>query len=150
MIKKTWLLAFLALLLFVIGNIVITHEDFSPNFHSSIANLATLKTMARDSVPYEVAITNGKPSLIEFYADWCQTCQSLAVTLEQLQQKYGDYVNFIMLDIDDPRWHQQIQTYQVTGVPHLTFLRTNQEVVDTLIGKVPGVVIDEILKEFRI
>ncbi|NEP11102.1 MAG: thioredoxin fold domain-containing protein [Symploca sp. SIO2C1] len=149
MIKKTWLLAFVGFLLFVIGNIVITHEDFAPTFHSSIANLATLKTMARDSVPYQVARTNGKPSLIEFYADWCQTCQSLAVTLEQLQHKYGESINFTMLNIDDPQWHQQIQTYQVTGVPHLTFLRANQEVVETLIGKAPEVVIENILKEFK-
>ncbi|NET62187.1 MAG: thioredoxin fold domain-containing protein [Symploca sp. SIO2E6] len=149
MLKKTLLLPLLALLLLIIVTVGISHQDFSARVPSSLTNLATLKTMARDAVPYEVAMTNGKPSLIEFYADWCQTCQSLASTLAQLKQKYGESVNFIMLNIDDPRWQQQIQTYQVTGVPQLTFLRANHEIVDTLIGKVPGVVIEDVL-EFRI
>ena len=145
MLKKTLLLPLLALLLLIIGTVGISQGDFSPRVPSSLTNLATLKTMARDAVPYEVAMTNGKPSLIEFYADWCQTCQSLASTLAQLKQEYGASVNFIMLNIDDPQWQQQIQTYQVTGVPQLTFLKGNQERVETLIGKVPEVVIDDIL-----
>ncbi|NEQ65667.1 MAG: thioredoxin fold domain-containing protein [Symploca sp. SIO2D2] len=150
MLKKTLLLPLLASLLLIIGIVVVSNRDFSPAVHSSLTNLATLKAMARDAMPYEVAMSNGKPSLIEFYADWCQTCQSLAATLEQLQEKYGESVNFMMLDIDDPQWQQQIQTYQVTGVPHLTFLRANHEIADTLIGKVPRVVIEDTLKEFRI
>ena len=147
MSKNTWLITIGAGLLLIIVTVVVTPFNFSPAFHSSLTNLATLKALARNSVPYEVAIANNKPSLIEFYADWCQTCQSLSTTLEQLQQKYRESVNFIMLNIDDPQWHKQIQTYQVTGVPQLTFLRGNQEIVETLIGKVPEVVIDNILGE---
>ena len=147
MSKNTWLITIVACLLLSIVTVVISPFNFSPAFHSSLTNLATLKTMARNSLPYEVAIANGKPSLLEFYADWCQTCQSLSTTLEELQQKYGESVNFIMLNIDEPQWHKQIQTYRVTGVPQLTFLRGNQEIVETLIGKVPEVVIDDILGE---
>ena len=37
-----------------------------------------LSTMAEEAVPLEVALSNGKPSLVEFYANWCMSCQTMA------------------------------------------------------------------------
>lgn len=104
---------------------------------STIMGLAKLKTMARQSVPYEVAINAGKPMLLEFYADWCTTCQSMAPQLDSLHQEYEAQINLVMLNIDDPHSKQQIQQYGVTGVPQFTVLSAKGEVVDSLVGRVP-------------
>ena len=97
----------------------------------------TLKTMAQTATPYDVAMTNQKPTLIEFYADWCTTCQALSPTLKALHDQWGDRINFVMLNIDDPQWARQVNQFQVNGVPNLTILDQTQTVTDTFIGNIP-------------
>ncbi len=108
---------------------------------SPVAGLMALKASAQAAMPYEIAIANGKPTLIEFYADWCTTCQSMASSLSALHQDFGTSINFVMLNIDDPQWRDQVQQFQVRGVPHLALVTRDQVVADTFIGKVPKTVL---------
>ena len=102
-----------------------------------LSGLMTLKTMAAESVPYELALTNQKPTIIEFYADWCTTCQGMSSTMADLHQQYGQGINFVMLDIDDPQWATQIADYGASGVPQFTLLDAHHSEVKTWVGKVP-------------
>jgi thioredoxin-like negative regulator of GroEL len=122
---------------FAIAAFFLTRPEPSLQSISPIAGLMSLKATAHDAVAYEVAMTNQKPTLVEFYADWCTTCQSLAPTLQWIHNQFGDRVNFVMLNIDEPQWREQIQQFRVTGVPHLVLLNDDQTVADTFIGKVP-------------
>ena len=45
---------------------------------------ATLSTLQQVSIPYEDALTNGKPTLLEFYADWCEICRATAPDVYQV------------------------------------------------------------------
>ncbi|NEP50084.1 MAG: thiol:disulfide interchange protein, partial [Moorea sp. SIO3C2] len=89
---------------FAAGTFFLTRSDLSSLSTSTVAGLALIKTMVKQSVPYDVALSNNKPTLIEFYADWCTTCQSMAPILNKLHQQYGETVNWVMLNIDDPQW----------------------------------------------
>ncbi|MEO0648402.1 MAG: thioredoxin domain-containing protein [Cyanobacteria bacterium J06650_10] len=102
-----------------------------------LSGLMTLKTMAADAMPYDVAVANQKPTLIEFYADWCTTCQSMSATVDALHQQYGTQVNFVMLDIDDPQWADEVEAFGASGVPQFTLLDVNRQSVHTWVGKVP-------------
>jgi len=104
---------------------------------SPLSGLVTLKNLAKNSTPYQEAIANGKPTLIEFYADWCGTCQSMANTVENLENEYGDRVNLVMLDIDDPQWDDLGQEYKVTGIPQYNFLNAEERKIESFIGRVP-------------
>jgi thiol:disulfide interchange protein len=44
-----------------------------------------LARLQQASVPLEAALSNGKPSVLEFYADWCEVCNELAPTTLQVR-----------------------------------------------------------------
>lgn len=102
----------------------------------------SLSAMAEESVPLEVALSNGKPTLMEFYANWCTTCQAMAGDVEALKQQYGDRVNFVMLNVDNTKWLPEILHYRVDGIPHFVYLQSNGEALAEAIGEQPKSVME--------
>jgi thiol-disulfide isomerase/thioredoxin len=100
----------------------------------------SLDTQAEKSTPLEVALTNGKPTLMEFYANWCTSCQAMAKDLGELKQQYADSVNFVMLNVDNTKWLPEILNYQVDGIPHFVFLGQNGKAIAQTIGEQPRTV----------
>ncbi len=135
--RRFYLLTGLLLILFCCASLFLIRLDQAAAMPSSLPGVASLRAMAQQSVPYESALSNGKPTLVEFYADWCTSCQSLVPTLAKFHEQYGSQVNFVMLNIDDPHWHQEMQQYQVVGVPQLFFIQSDHTVIKTLVGRVP-------------
>ncbi|MBF2028774.1 MAG: thioredoxin family protein [Oscillatoriales cyanobacterium C42_A2020_001] len=101
-----------------------------------------LSAMAEDVVPLEVALTNGKPTLMEFYANWCTSCQAMASEMEALKQQYSDRVNFVMLNVDNSKWLPEILHYRVDGIPHFVFLDAAGGAIAQTIGEQPRTVME--------
>ncbi len=137
--EKSWRLwiGLIVTVLAMMVTVLLTRPAANITSMTPLSGLMTLKSMAAESVPFDTALTNQKPTLIEFYADWCTTCQSMAGTVDTLHERYGDRVNFVMLDIDDPQWANQIESFGATGVPQFTLLDIQQQPVKTWVGKVP-------------
>jgi thiol-disulfide isomerase/thioredoxin len=117
---------------------------------SSISGLATLKQMSRQSVTYPTALANNKPSIVEFYANWCTTCQSLAPTMQSLHRQYGNQVNFVMLNVDEPAAALIARQYQATAVPQITFLDRQNYALRTVYGAVPKTILTEAIKQLAL
>ena len=132
-------------LILLTGIFLSRSAEVTSGSNSTLAGLATMRNMIGESVPWDVAIGNRNPIIIEFYADWCTTCQGMAPIVNEMHHKYGDEINLVMLDIDEPRWAQQVEEFGVTGVPQFTFLDSNHEMVKTLVGRVPEKVFDDVL-----
>ncbi len=103
----------------------------------SKTNSVSLASLDEQSTPLEVAVTNGKPSLIEFYAHWCTVCQKMAPDIAYLKQHYGDKVNFVMLNVDNTKWLPEMLKYKVDGIPHFVFLSDKGEPLAQAIGDQP-------------
>ncbi|WP_016952424.1 thioredoxin family protein [Anabaena sp. PCC 7108] len=100
-------------------------------------NSVSLTQLDQASTPLEVAVSNNKPSLVEFYADWCTVCQKMAPAMAQLKQQYADKLNFVMLNVDNTKWLPEMLKYRVDGIPHFVFLGKQGEGVAETIGDIP-------------
>jgi thiol-disulfide isomerase/thioredoxin len=99
-----------------------------------------LALLAESAVPLEEALANGKPTLMEFYANWCTSCQAMAQDLGELKEEYGDRVNFVMLNVDNDRWLPEMLAYRVDGIPHFVYLDRQGEAIASIIGEQPRAV----------
>jgi len=101
----------------------------------------SLGALAAQSTDWEVAQTNGQPTLLEFYADWCGSCRAMAPMLAEVKALYGERVNFVMLNVDNPRWLPELDTYKVNGIPHFVFLDADNQRVAEAVGELPRAVL---------
>ncbi|MBD1805613.1 thioredoxin family protein [Microcoleus sp. FACHB-SPT15] len=97
----------------------------------------SLDTQAEEATPLEIALSNGKPTLMEFYANWCTSCQAMAKDLGELKQQYADSVNFVMLNVDNSKWLPEVLNYRVDGIPHFVFLGQDGKAIAQAIGEQP-------------
>jgi len=82
---------------------------------------AMLDELAKTSLLPEKALSNGKPTVFEFYADWCEACKEMAPDMIELKKQTSNKVNVVLLNVDNPRWVDLINKYDVNGIPKLTF-----------------------------
>ncbi len=97
----------------------------------------SLAQLDQQSTPLDVALTNGKPSLMEFYANWCTVCQKMAPDMAELEKQYGDRINFVMLNVDNSKWLPEMLKYRVDGIPHFIFLGKKGDILVQAIGDLP-------------
>ena len=109
----------------------------------------SLDFLAAQAVPLNVAQANGKPTLIEFYADWCTSCQQMAPTIGELESSYSDDVNFVMLNVDNTKWLPELTQYRVNGIPHFEFLDGRGQSLGTAIGEQPKSILASNLTALR-
>jgi thiol-disulfide isomerase/thioredoxin len=70
---------------------------------SPVSGLALLHLMEKESMPIQQIACTSKPTILEFYADWCEICKKTAPSVRALEYKYADKVNFITLNAIKPQ-----------------------------------------------
>ena len=97
----------------------------------------SLNAQAAAATPLTVALTNAKPTLIEFYANWCTSCQAMAADMSTLKANHSNELNFVMLNVDNPNWLPELLRYEVEGIPHLIYLDAAGQTVGQAVGELP-------------
>ncbi|NJL83000.1 MAG: thioredoxin fold domain-containing protein [Chloroflexaceae bacterium] len=106
------------------------------------ATTPSLEDQAEQAMPLEAALSNGKPTLAEFYANWCTTCQAMAKDLGQLKQNYAQSLNFVMLNVDNSKWLPEILRFRVDGIPHFVYFDRSGQPIAEAIGQQPRAILD--------
>ena len=90
-------------------------------FRNSFKATSMLNQLAKNSLLPEQALSNGKPTVFEFYADWCEACKEMAPDMIDAKKQNSNQVDIVLLNVDNPRWIDLIEKYDVNGIPKLTF-----------------------------
>jgi len=108
---QKYVLVFLSILL------VISLFFFRNGFKAN----AMLDQLAKNSLSPEQALSNGRPTVFEFYADWCEACKEMAPDMIKVKNHTSNSVDVVLLNVDNSRWLDLIDKYDVNGIPQLTF-----------------------------
>lgn len=95
------------------------------------------------AVPYEEALANGRPTVVEFYADWCEVCREMAKDVYKVEEEYRDRINFVMLNVDNPKWEPELDEFGVEGIPHFAFLDKKGNEEGNIVGRLPPNILRE-------
>ena len=75
-----------------------------------------------------------RPQVLDFYADWCGPCKQMKPVIEEAKRKYGDKVEFVALNADDPANRPLMDKYKVKSIPNLCFLDARGNLVEQIVG----------------
>lgn len=95
---------------------------------------APLEALARRSPDLHVALGNGRPTILEFYADWCEACRSMAPAMDSVESSYRQQLNVVLLNVDNPRWQPEVERYAVNGIPQLELFDRTGSAIGRSIG----------------
>jgi len=96
-------------------------------FRSGFKANAMLDYLAKNSLEPDKALSNGRPTIFEFYADWCEVCKEMAPDIVELKKLNSNKLDIVLLNVDNPRWVDLIDKYNVNGIPKLTFFNDEGE-----------------------
>ncbi len=93
-----------------------------------------LKDLGKTSIDPEIAFTTNKPIFLEFYAEWCEVCKKMSPGVSKLRKDYGKDINFVFINVDNPKWEKYIKKMNVNGIPQINLFDNESNLEKTFIG----------------
>ena len=91
-------------------------------------------------------INSDKPVLVDFFAEWCGPCKTMAPILKDVKHQLGEDSTIIKIDID--KNPEAAQAYQVRSVPTLMIFKNGQAVWKQT-GVVPAQELVRIINQYK-
>jgi thioredoxin 1 len=87
------------------------------------------------AIPLEEALSNGKPTVAEFGADYCVYCKAMKPILEELIAEHDDKLNLSFIDVRNNT--TLTRKYEIVGIPTQVVFDSGGQVVTRHVGKWP-------------
>ena len=86
--------------------------------------MATLKQINEDSFKKNV-LESEIPVLVDFFADWCGPCQTMAPVLAELADQFEGRFKVVKVNIENSQ--QITEQYNISSIPTLIIFKNGQE-----------------------
>lgn len=93
---------------------------------SGFVTLSTIKLTYYMKKSFNEIINREVPVLVDFYAEWCAPCKSMAPVLKQLKSELKDSISIIKINVDTNK--TLALKYQVQGVPTFMVFKHGKQV----------------------
>ena len=105
----------------------------------------TAKTIPQE-VPQAEEVIIGKPQVLKFTSTMCLDCQTMNKLFKEVFPKYSNDIVLTEISVQDGKefTNEQIKKYNITLVPTMIFLDSNNKEV----RRVEGAIEKEILEEY--
>jgi thiol-disulfide isomerase/thioredoxin len=99
--------------------------------------LGALALFAMIALPGLAQTKSKRPTVAIIRAEWCSACQKLEPTMMELESKYKDRIDFVMLDVsDDEKTAQSAETARKLGLGK--FFEANKQKTSTVVVLSPA------------
>ena len=71
-------------------------------------------------------IKSTKPTMVDFYADWCTPCRTMTPIIEQTKSSLGDDATVLKINIDNNT--EIAKKYQIKSIPTLLIFKEGEVV----------------------
>jgi thioredoxin 1 len=89
-------------------------------------------------------LSSSQPVLVDFWAEWCVPCASLAPILEQIKEKFGEKVLFAKVNVDESPL--TAAEFKIDRIPTIILFK-NGQVIASFVGVKKETEIEEWLSD---
>lgn len=86
------------------------------------APAAALEDLDGNPVELLDLLEDGKPTLIEFWASWCEICEALQPQLDEVQARFGTRVNVVAIAVAVSQSQRRVRRHVETHDPGYPYL----------------------------
>ncbi len=103
MIKKQLMALSLAATAGIAATLAACSAPSSENSSASVNEVEAQEVTTAQAAKPLAQELQGKPVVVDIYADWCAGCKKIEPTLSALKKEYGSKANFVVFNVTDKK-----------------------------------------------